>query len=129
MTRGERIRAAARTIRTPHNASWIAAETDVSVKTAQKYLDQLVEDNVLLKTLQVDQMLYCVDQLMATYREFARLQREYDRTKLTSALESMSTQITDWKASYDVETPGELWASIVDCEGPTEIENRHEVVS
>jgi len=89
MTRGERIRAAARTIRTPRSASWIADETDVSVKTAQKYLEQLVEDNVLLKTHQGDQTLYCVDQLMATYREVARLQREHDRTELTSALESM----------------------------------------
>jgi hypothetical protein len=129
MTRGERIRAAARTIRTPRTASWIADETDVSVKTAQKYLEQLVEDNVLLKTQQGDQTLYCVDQLMATYREVARLQREHDRTELTSALESMSTQITDWKASYEVETPGELRASIADCEDSTEIEDRREVAT
>jgi len=129
MTRGERVRAAARTIWTPRTASWIADETDVSVKTAQKYLEQLVEDNVLLKTQQGDQTLYCVDQLMATYREVARLQREHDRTELTSALESMSTQITDWKASYGVETPGELRASIADCEDPTEIEDRPEVAN
>ena len=129
MTRGERIRAAARTIRTPRTASWIAEETDVSVKTAQKYLEQLVEDNVLLKTQQGDQTLYCVDQLMSTYREVARLQREHDRTELTSALESMSTQITDWKASYEVETPGELRASIADCEDSTEIEDRREVAT
>jgi hypothetical protein len=66
---------------------------------------------------------------MATYREVARLQREHNRTELTSALESMSTQITDWKASYDVETPGELRASIADCEDPTEIKDRREVAS
>jgi len=129
MTRGERIRAAARTIRTPRTASWIADETDVSVKTTQKYLEQLVEDNVLLKTHQGDQTLYCVDQLMATYREVATLQREHNRTELTSALESMSTQITDWKASYGVETPGELRASIADCEDPTDIEDRREAAN
>ena len=129
MTRGERVRAAARTIRTPRSASWIADETDVSVKTAQKYLEQLVEDTVLLKTQQGDQTLYCVDQLMATYSEVATLQREHDRSELTSALESMRSKTTDWKASYGVETPGELRASIADCEDPTEIEDRREVAN
>lgn len=127
MTRGERIRAAARTLRTPRTASWVADETDVSVKTAQKYLDQLVEDNVLRKIEQGDQTLYCIDQLMATYREVAALQREHSREELTSALESMRSKITDWKASYDVETPGELRASIADLDDPDEIAERREI--
>jgi hypothetical protein len=129
MTRGERIRAAARTLRTPRTASWVATETDVSVKTAQKYLDQLVEDNVLRKIKQGEQTLYCVDQLMATYREVAALQREHSREELTSALESMRTKITDWKQSYDVETPGELRASIADVDDTPEIEVRREIAS
>lgn len=129
MTRGERVRAAARTLRVPRTASWIADETDVSVKTAQKYLDQLVEDNVLRKIEQGDQTLYCIDQLMATYREVAALQREHDREELTSALESMHTEITAWKTSYDVETPGELRASIADIDDTDEISERREVAS
>ncbi|MCD2200969.1 hypothetical protein LPA44_13850 [Halobacterium sp. KA-4] len=129
MTRGERIRAAARTLRTPRTASWIADETEVSVKTAQKYLDQLVEDNVLRKIEQGDQTLYCVDQLMATYREVAALQREHNREELTASLESMRTTITDWKTSYGVETPGELRASIADLDDPDEIAERREVAS
>lgn len=129
MTRGERIRAAARTLRTPRTASWVATETDVSVKTAQKYLDQLVEDNVLRKIKQGDQTLYCIDQLMATYREVAALQREHSREELTNALESMRTKITDWKRSYDVETPGELRASIADVDDTHEIEVRREIAS
>lgn len=129
MTRGERIRAAARTLRTPRTASWIADETEVSVKTAQKYLDQLVEDNVLRKIEQGDQTLYCVDQLMATYREVAALQREHDREELTSTLESMHTKTTDWKTTYDVETPGELRASITELNNSEEIEERREVAS
>lgn len=129
MTRGERIRAASRTLRTPRTASWIADETDASVKTAQKYLDQLVEDNVLRKIEQGDQTLYCVDQLMATYREVATLQREHDREQLTASLESMRTKITDWKAAYDVKTPGELRASIADLDDPEEIGERREVAS
>lgn len=129
MTQGERIRAAARTLRTPRTASWVAAETDVSVKTAQKYLDQLVADNVLRKIEQGDQALYCVDQLMATYREVASLQREHSREELTSVLESIRTQITDWKTSYGVETSGELRASIANLNDPDEIEERREVAS
>jgi len=80
-TRGERVRTAARTLREPRTASWVAKETEVSIKTAQKYLDQLVEDNVLRKLQQGDQTLYCIDQLMATYREVASLQREHDRVR------------------------------------------------
>lgn len=129
MTRGERIRAAARTLRTPRTASWVANETEASVKTAQKYLDQLVEDNVLRKIEQGDQTLYCVDQLMATYREVATLQREHSREELTSALDSMRSTITDWKRSYDAETPGELRASIADLDDADEVEERRKVAS
>ncbi len=129
MTRGERIRAAARTIRTPRTASWVADETDVSVKTAQKYLDQLVEDDVLRTVEQGDQTLYCVDQLMATYREVAALQREHDREQLTDSLESMRRKISGWKASYGVETPGELRASIADFEDAEERSERREAAS
>jgi len=129
MTRGERIRAAARTLREPRTASWVADETDVSVKTAQKYLDQLVADNVLRKLEQGDQTLYCVDQLMATYREVASLQREHTREELTSALESMRSEITEWKTAYDVETPGELRATIADLDDPDEITARREAAT
>lgn len=99
------------------------------MKTAQKYLEQLVEDDVLRKIEQGDQTLYCIDQLMATYREVAALQREHDREELTASLESMCTQITEWKTSYNVETPGELQASIADLEDPHEIETRREIAS
>ena len=129
MTRGERVRAAARTLRTPHTASWVATETEVSVKTAQKYLDQLVEDGVLRKTTQGEQTLYCVDQLMATYREIASLQREHDREELTAALRSMRLTITDWKETYEVERPGELRASIADLTDEDEIDARREIAS
>jgi hypothetical protein len=129
MTRGERIRAAARTLRTPRSASWVADETEVSVKTAQKYLDQLVEDNVLRRIEQGGQTLYCVDRLMATYREVAALQREHDRESLTDAIESMRSKITEWKATYDVETPGELRGSIADLEDADEIAQRREIAS
>lgn len=129
MTRGERIRAAARTLRTPRTASWVANETETSVKTAQKYLDQLVEDNVLRTVEQGAQTLYCVDQLMATYREVATLQREHSRQELTNALESMRAKITEWKQLYDVETPGELRASIADVDDADESETRQDIAS
>ena len=129
MTRGERVRAAARTLRTPRTASWIADQTEVSVKTAQKYLDQLVEDTILRRIEQGDQVLYCIDQLMATYREVAALQREHDREELTAALESMRSQITDWEQTYGVERPGELRASIADLADADEAAQRREVAS
>jgi predicted DNA-binding transcriptional regulator YafY len=129
MTRGERVRAAARTLRNPRTASWVAEETDVTTKTAQKYLDQLVEDNVLQRIERGGQALYCVDQLMATYREIATLQREHTREELTNALEEMQRKIAGWKDDYDVGSPGELRASIADLEDTTEIDRRREAAS
>lgn len=129
MTRGERVRAAARTLRTPRSASWVAEETDVSTKTAQKYLDQLVEDSVLRTVERGGQTLYCVDQLMATYREVASLQREHSRDELTDALDSMRSEIADWRATYDVESPGELRASIADIDDATARAQRREAAA
>ena len=128
-TRGERVRAAAWTLREPRTASWIAEETEVSVKTAQKYLDQLVEDNVLLRVEQGEQTLYALDQLMASYREVATLQREHTREELTTALESMRDRITDWKTTYEVDQPGELRSSLAALDDEQERESRREAAS
>ena len=127
MTRGERVRAAARTLRKPRTAAWVADETEVSVQTAQKYLDQLVEDAVLRTVERGDRTHYYVDRLMARYREVAALQREHDREELTSALESMRSDVAGWTETYGVETPGELRASIADLADPDEAETRREV--
>lgn len=129
MTRGERVRAAARTLRTPRTASWVADETGTSVKTARKYLEQLVEDNVLRTDERGDRTHYAVDRLMATYREVATLQREHDREELTDALESMRSDVSAWQTTYDVETPGQLRASIADVDDPDEVERRRDVAS
>mgnify|MGYP006277542309 CR=1 FL=1 len=107
---------------------WVANETEVSVKTT-KCLGQLVEDNVLRKDEQGDQILYCVDQLMETYREIAALQREHSREELTSALNPMRSKITGWEESDDIETPGELRGSIADLDDADEVEERREVAS
>jgi hypothetical protein len=129
MTRGERVRAAARTLRTPRTAPWVADETAVSVQTAQKYLEQLVADNVLRTVERGEQTLYCVDRLMASYREIATLQREHDREALTAALDAMRADIADWKARYDVETPGELRGTVADIDDPEERDRRRVAAS
>jgi len=129
LTRGERVRAAARTLRVPRSASWVADETEVSVKTAQKYLDQLVEDNVLRAIDSEEQRRYCVDQLMASYREIATLQREHSRQSLTDTLETMRTRIDGWKDDYGVETPGELRSTIAEVSDETERDERKKAAS
>jgi hypothetical protein len=128
-TSGERVRAAARTLRQPRTASWVADETDTAVKTAQKYLDQLVADGILRRVDRGDTTRYCVDRLMATYREVATLQREHDREELTETLATMRTQITDWKRRYDTDSPDALRASLGSLDDPEEIATRREVAS
>ncbi|MFB6194200.1 MAG: hypothetical protein ABEI75_03970 [Halobaculum sp.] len=128
MTRGERVRAAARTLREPRSAAWVAEETDVATKTARKYLEQLATDGVLRTVERDGRTLYCVDQLLATYREVARLQRTHDREELTDRAESMRARIDEWQEAYDVDRPGELRATVADCE-PEEAERRREVAA
>lgn len=129
MTRDERIRAAARGLRTPRTASWVADETDVSTETAQNHLDRLVEDDILRRVERGTQTLYCVDRLMAAYREVATLQREHSREDLADTLETMQTKISDWKVEYGVDSPGELRASTADFSDMDEIETRREIAS
>jgi predicted ArsR family transcriptional regulator len=107
----------------------VAEETGVSVKTARKYLDQLVEDGVLRRAERGDRTLYRVDRLMARYREVASLQREHNREELTDALASMRTRITDWQAQYGVETPGELRATVGETDDPDTVAERREAAS
>ncbi len=128
-TSGERVRAAARTLRQPRTASWVADETDTAVKTAQKYLDQLVADGVLQRIDHGDTTRYRVDRLMATYREVATLQRDHDREELTETLATMQTQIADWEARYDIDSPDALRASLGSLDDPEEITSRREVAS
>jgi hypothetical protein len=97
------------------------------VKTARKYLDQLVDDGVLRKLDEGDQTRYAIDQLMATYREVADLQREHNREALTEALESMRTEIAAWQDEFGVDRPGELRASIADLDDAAEADRRREV--
>ena len=129
MTRGERVRAAARTLRRPRTASWVAEETETTTKTAQKYLEQLVEDNVLQTVERGGRTLYCIDQLMATYRDVAALQREHDQEELADTLESMQAQIVEWEAEYNVESPSELRASIAEFDDPDTTERRREIAN
>ncbi|WP_459880197.1 DUF7342 family protein [Halorubrum gandharaense] len=129
MTRGERVRAAARTLHTPRTALWVAEETETTTKTAQKYLEQLVDDDISQKIDRGSQTLYCGDQLMAAYREVATLQREYDQEELADSLESIQTQIGEWETEYNVESPSELLASIADIDDPDEADVRREIAS
>lgn len=101
----------------------------MSVKTARRYLEQLVADNVLRRVDDGGTTRYCVDRLMATYREVARLQREHDREALTESLAEMRTRISEWESTYGVESPAALRASVGDCDDPTEIAARREAAS
>lgn len=101
----------------------------MSDKTARKYLDQLVADNVLQRVEHGDTTCYRVDRLMATYREVARLQRAHDREELTDSLAEMRTKIDEWQTTYDIDSPAALRASLADCDDAEEVTTRREVAS
>jgi hypothetical protein len=129
MTRGERVRAAARTLTTPRSAGWIAEQTDVSPQTAQKYLDQLVEDDVLSTRIVDERTLYYVDPVMAYFRELRALQENHSPDELSAALKSIRAQIDEWQTTYEVDTPNELRASIGTTDESVDETDRRSVAS
>jgi formylglycine-generating enzyme required for sulfatase activity len=129
MTRGERVRAAARTLTTPRSAGWVAEQTDVSSHTAQKYLDQLVEDDVLATRTMDERTLYYANPVMAYFRELRELQEDHSPNELSAALEDMHTQIEEWQTIYEADSPNDLRASIGETGESMDRDDRRAIAS
>lgn len=110
----QRVETVATTLREPRTAGWVADRADVSVPTARKYLDRLVEYGTL------ERHAGDAAQRAATYAPYPQA-RMLDRVRdlaqrpgetLTERKESLLADIDAWRDEFDIDSPTALRASI-----------------
>lgn len=125
-TTGEdRVRMVARQLSEPQTANWIASEAEWSHKPTRRVLERLVEDGVLRRDESGTHTTYYPDYRQQAMQEAMRL-RDSGRTveELTDRLADMKAQIRDWEDEFNVESPNELRATLVDEDLAPEEESR-----
>lgn len=112
MDASERVRHVALTRTEPRNAGWIADEADVSRDTAVKYLTRMVDrgDLEVVETKNGD--AYRPDRVTQFLDEVRQFAETYTLDELTRELDEIADEIEDWKATYGVESLGELRRSV-----------------
>lgn len=124
-TARNRVETIATTLSGPRTANWIADQAEVKWDTAKRHLDDLAESGILLVT---DNGEYVPDPTRAYFDHLRELILTNDREELRGELEAIADRIEDWKATYDVESPGELEATLADDRPADEIRERHRVL-
>lgn len=111
MTARERVETIATTLSEPRTANWVADQADVKWDTAKKHLDDLADSGVLLVT--ADDR-YVPDPTKAYFDQLRELILTNDREGLRAELEAIAERIEDWQATYGVDSPDELEATLAD---------------
>ncbi|MFC3960229.1 DUF7342 family protein [Halovivax cerinus] len=124
----ERVRTVASALSKPRSAVWVAEQSDVTYKTAQKYLEKGVEDG-RLETIEHDRTtLYVPDPREQYLDEIATLVDEHSKDELTRELSAMSERIESWQERYDVMEPDALRTTIDESLTVDERRERERVV-
>ncbi len=130
-TSGEdRVRMVARQLSEPQTVNWIASEAGWSHEPTKRVLQRLVEDGILYCNESGAHTTYYPDYRRQAMQEAMRL-RDSGRTveELTDRLGKMKSQIRDWKSEFDVETPNQLRASILDASLEHDEEDRRREIA
>lgn len=109
-----RIREVAVTVREPRNAGEIADGADVSRNTAAKYLQQLVETDVLTIIERGRETCYYPDPVSQYFDQIREFVEQHSKAELTAELDAIREDIEAWQTEYDVETPADLRATVGD---------------
>lgn len=125
MTARERVETIATTVSEPRTANWIAEQADVTWDTAKKHLDDLADSGALLVT---DDDKYVPDPTRAYFDFLRELILGNDKEELRGELEAIATRIEEWQATYDVDSPDALEATLADDFSATEISRRRRVL-
>ncbi|MFC6941177.1 hypothetical protein ACFQE8_14575 [Salinirubellus sp. GCM10025818] len=125
-TTGEdRVRMVARQLAEPQTANWIASEAEWSHEPTKRVLERLVDDGVLRRDDSGPHTTYYPDYRQQALQEAVRL-RDGDRSaeELTDRLAEMKAQIRDWEGEFEVDSPNQLRATLVDADLDAEAEER-----
>ena len=125
MTARERVETIATTLSKPRTANWVAEQADVKWDTAKKHLDDLVDSGTMLRT-ENDQ--YVPDPTRAYFDHLRELILTNDQEELRGELEAIAERIDDWRATYNVDSIGDLEATLAEDLPPEEIRDRRRVL-
>lgn len=129
-TTGEnRVRLVARQLSEPRTANWIASEANWSHEPTVRVLKRLVDDGMLRRDDSGGHTTYYPDYRRQVIQEAMRL-RDSDHTvqELTDRLTEMNRQIDDWAREFEVDSPNQLRASLVEGDlTTTEMKRRREI--
>jgi len=115
-TTGEdRVRMVARQLSEPRTVNWIASEAGWSHGPTKRILERLVDDGILHRDESGTHTTYYPDYRRQAMQEAMRL-RDSGHTveELTDRLADMKTQIREWEAEFDVESPNQLRATLAE---------------
>lgn len=104
----DRVESVAMALSHPQSVSDIADQARVPESVAQAHLERLVNLTVLLKVERDGETLYTPDPLHTRIQTIRDLLDEHDRHGLVELKADLQSQIDDWKAAYDVESPSDL---------------------
>jgi len=126
----DRVRMVSRQLREPRTVNWIAEEADWSHEPTGRVLERLVDDGVIRRDDTGTHTTYCPDYRQQAVREAIRL-RDGDLTadELAAEISGMKADIREWQATFDVESAGELRATVADADLGSEAETRRREVA
>ena len=116
----ERVQAIALGVSEPQSATYIADEAAVSVETARKHLNSLVELTVVLEHETGNQTKYEPDPLYTWLQTARDLLDSHNRESLVNLRDEVQTQIETWREEYDVDSPDALREHAADTESAAE---------
>lgn len=130
-TTGEdRVRMVARQLLEPRTANWIASEAEWSHEPTRRVLERMADDGVLRRDDDGAHTTYYPDRRHQVLQEAMRLRDDAGSVEeLTETLADMKSQIREWEAEYDVESPNELRATVADPDLADEEETRRREVA
>ncbi len=123
-TKLDRIREVAMTVGEPRNAGEIADAADVARNTAAKYLQQLVETDVLTTVERGRETCYYPDSVSQYFGQIRAFVEQYSKAELTAELDAIRADIEAWQTEYDVSSPADLRATVGDDRSPEERRQR-----
>lgn len=108
----ERVRQLVEQTTEPVTAAEMADRALVSEPTARKHLESLVEVGVAESIEDGRATTYRRDEDSILYRRIRDLATEHPREELIDRIGSLKQQISEYRASYDAESPTELAAKL-----------------
>lgn len=125
----ERVRDVSLTVSEPRSAAHIAEEAAVSMETARRHLDSLVELTVVLKHDDADEPVYGPDPLYTRLQTARELLDAHDHPGLIELRDNLQAQIETWRDEHDVASPDALRECAAETDSVAETQDIRQTAS